>query len=170
MAGVRHQPPQKRTLLQQAVLAYREEYLVEHCFGHLKGKPLSLTPMYLEDDRRATGLTRLLSIGLRVLTLLEHVARSHLAKQGEKLPGLYAGNPTRSTSRPTTEAMLRAFKNIALSVVTVEGQIYHHIAPLSKTAAENPCLAGLTRKHLHQPRQGFFKSTIIMSEPTVVIY
>jgi len=117
--------------LEQAVLAYREEYLVEHCFGRLKGKPLSLTPMYLEDDRRATGLTHLLSIGLRVLTLLEHVARGHLAEKNEKLSGLYAGNPTRATNRPTTEAMLQAFKDIFLSVVTVGGYTYRHLSPLS---------------------------------------
>ena len=49
--------------------------------------------MYLQDDQRATGLTRLLSIGLRILTLLEHVARCHLAEKDEKLSGLYAGNP-----------------------------------------------------------------------------
>ena len=117
--------------LEQAVLAYREEYLVEHCFGRLKGEPLSLTPMYLQDDLRATGLTRLLSIGLRVLTLLEHVARGHLAEQNKKLSGLYAGNPTRATDRPTTEAMLRAFKDIYLSFVTVAGHTYHHLSPLS---------------------------------------
>ena len=29
--------------------------------------------MYLEDDQRATGLIHLLSLGLRVLTLLEGV-------------------------------------------------------------------------------------------------
>src|SRR6266849_4709572 len=52
--------------LEQAVLAYREEYLVEHGFGRLKGKPLSLSPMYVQSDQRATGLVRLLSIGLRV--------------------------------------------------------------------------------------------------------
>src|SRR6266699_920246 len=57
--------------LEQAVLAYREEYLVERGFGRLKGKPLSLTPMYLQSDQRATGLIRLLSIGLRILTLLD---------------------------------------------------------------------------------------------------
>jgi transposase len=124
--------PKSVLSLQQAVLAYRDEYLVEHCFGRLKGKPLSLTPMYLQDDRRATGLIRLLSIGLRVLTLLEHVARSHIQEQDSPLPGLYAGNPTRSTRRPTTEAMLRAFENIDLSVVTLKGQTYHHITPLSK--------------------------------------
>jgi transposase len=117
--------------LEQAVLAYREEYLVEHCFGRLKGKPLSLTPMYLQDDQRATGLTRLLSIGLRVLTLLEHVARCHLAEKNEKLNGLYAGNPTRATDRPTTEAMFRAFKDIYLNFVTVAGHTYIHLSPLS---------------------------------------
>jgi len=31
--------------LQQAVLAYRGEYLIERGFGRLKGKSLSLTPM-----------------------------------------------------------------------------------------------------------------------------
>jgi transposase len=85
--------PVEELTLEQAVLAYREEYLLEHYFGRLKGKPLSLTPMYLEDDRRVTGLTHLLSIGLRILTLLEHIARSHLAEKNEKLSGLYAGNP-----------------------------------------------------------------------------
>lgn len=117
--------------IEQAVLAYREEYLVEHCFGRLKGKPLSLTPMYLQDDQRATGLTRLLSIGLRLLTLLEHVARCHLAEKNEKLSGLYAGNPTRATTRPTTEAMLQAFKDIFLNFITVGDQTYRHISPLS---------------------------------------
>ena len=123
--------PADELTLEQAVLAYREEYLVEHCFGRLKGKPLSLTPMYLEDDRRATGLTRLLSIGLRVLTLLEHVARAHLAEKNEKMSGLYAGNPTRATDRPTTEAMLRAFKHIYLNFVTLGNHTYHYLSPLS---------------------------------------
>ena len=33
--------------LEQAVLAYRNEYLVERSLGRLKGRPLSLTPMYM---------------------------------------------------------------------------------------------------------------------------
>ncbi len=129
--------------LAQAVLAYREEYLVEHCFGRLKGKPLSLTPMYLADDQRATGLTHLLAIGLRILTLLEHVARSHLAGKNEKLSGLYAGNPTRATARPTTEAMLQAFKDIFLNFVTIDAQTYCHLSPLSDLQLKILILLGL---------------------------
>ncbi len=123
--------PASELSLQQAILAYRGEYLVERNFGRLKGKPLSLTPMYLEDDQRATGLIRLLSVGLRVLTLLEHVVRCRLAETGEKLRGLYAGNPTRATDRPTTEAILHGFKDIFLSFVTLGEQTYRHLTPLS---------------------------------------
>jgi transposase len=79
--------------LEMAILAYREEFLVEHSFGRLTGKPLSLTPMYLQTDTRATGLIRLLSIGLRLLTLLEFQVRQRLHAQHAQLAGLYAGNP-----------------------------------------------------------------------------
>jgi transposase len=109
--------PADQLSLTQAVWAYRQEYLVEHGFGRLKGKPLSLSPMYLQDDDRATGLVRLLTIGLRVLTLLEFIVRRGLAHTQEKLTGLYAGNPKRATARPSTEMLLAAFKNINLSVV-----------------------------------------------------
>lgn len=118
--------------LEQAVLAYREEYLVERNFGRLKGKPLSLTPMYLQEDQRATGLIRLLSMGLRVLTLLEGVARQRLAESREKLGGLYAGNPKRATARPTSEALLEAFQEINLTLVQMGRQVHRHITPLSE--------------------------------------
>jgi transposase len=59
--------------LAQAVLAYRDEYLVERSLGRLKGQPLSLSPFYLTRDDHATGLIRLLTIGVRVLTLVEFV-------------------------------------------------------------------------------------------------
>ena len=124
--------PQDRLSLEQAVLAYRAEYLVERNFGRRKGNPLALTPMYLQDDQRATGLTRLLSIGLRVVTVIEHVARNKLQQTGEKLSGLYAGNPKRATERPTTAALLRAFEGIVLSFVQRDGRSYRHITPLSE--------------------------------------
>lgn len=123
--------PADQLSLAQAVWAYRQEYLVEHGFGRLKGKPLSLSPMYLQDDDRATGLVRLLTIGLRVLTLLEFVVRRGLAQTQEKLTGLYAGNPKRATARPSAEMLLTAFKPINLSVVTIGPQVHRHLPPLS---------------------------------------
>lgn len=117
--------------LAKALLAYREEYLVERSFGRLKGKPLSLTPMYLQSDARATGLIRLLSIGLRVLTLLEYQVRQRLHEQHAQLAGLSAGNPKRTTERPTAESLLTAFKGIHFSVVTLGQQCLAHLTPLS---------------------------------------
>jgi transposase len=117
--------------LAKAVLAYRNEYLVERGFARLKGRSLSLTPMYLQDDRRVTGLIRLLSIGLRVLTLLEFVVQRRLAESQEKLAGLYAGNPKRTTATPRAETLLEGFKYIYLTTVTIGEQIHLHVTPLS---------------------------------------
>src|SRR2546421_3222589 len=111
--------PQQTLELSQAVLAYREEYLVERGFGRLKGKPLSLSPMYVHSDQRATGLIHLLSLALRVLILLEWRCRQRLAEQHESVPGLYAGNPKRATSHPTAEPLLHAFQLIHLLVWTL---------------------------------------------------
>ena len=124
--------PLEALSLEQVVLAYREEYLVERSFGRLKGKPLSLSPMYVHSDQRATGLIRLLSLGLRVLTRLQFRVRQRLAESQESLPGLYAGDLKRSTSRPTAEALLKAFRQIHLSVVILGQQFHRHITPLSE--------------------------------------
>ena len=115
----------------QAVEAYRDEYLVERNFGRLKGHPLSLSPMYVERDDHATGLVRLLSIALRVLTLLEFVVRRQLAQEGAALAGLYAGNPKRATTHPTTERLLEAFQEITLTMVIEPHQTRRHVTALS---------------------------------------
>jgi transposase len=117
--------------LAQAVLAYRSEYQVERSFGRLKGRPLSLTPMYVQRDDHATGLIRLLSIALRVLTLLEFVGRRQLAAAGATLAGLYAGNPRRETARPTAERLLEAFRDITLTIIEGPQQTDRHVTALS---------------------------------------
>jgi transposase len=116
--------------LEQAVLAYRNEYQVERSLGRLKGRPLSLTPMYVQRDDHATGLIRLLSIALRVLTLLEFVVRRELKAEGTKLAGLYAGNAKRDTARPTAERLLEAFQDITLTIIKTAEQTVGHVTAL----------------------------------------
>src|SRR6267378_1322349 len=123
--------PGESLSLAQAVLAYRSAYQVERSFGRLKGRPLSLTPMYVQRDDHATGLIRLLSIALRVLTLLEFVGRRQLATEGVKLAGLYAGNPQRATDRPTAERLLEAFQDITLTIIKGPQQTDRHMTALS---------------------------------------
>jgi transposase len=125
-----NQPAQQLTLA-HAVLAYRGQYTVERAFGRLKGRPLSVTPMYVQRDDHATGLIRLLSIGLRVLTLLEFTVRCRLEVEGAQLAGLYAGNPKRTTARPTAERLLEAFQEITLTVIQEPRRIRRHLTPLS---------------------------------------
>lgn len=157
--------PQDMLPLDKAILAYREEYLVERGFGRLKGKPLSLSPMYLQSDARATGLIRLLSIGLRMLTLIEHRARQRLAELKEKLTGLYAGNPKRATDRPTAETLLEAFKGIYLSVVVLGEQVLYHITPLSDVQARILSLLDFPVDIYTQLVSGFQKPPGKMTEP-----
>jgi transposase len=124
--------PRDQLSLQEAVLAYRNEYLVERAIGRLKGRPLSLTPMYLERDDHATGLIRLLSLGLRMLTLLEFEVRRRLAMAKTTLSGLYVGNPKRTTARPTAERLLEAFQGLTLTIIREGRRRRRHLTQLSR--------------------------------------
>jgi transposase len=124
--------PADQLSLGQAVLAYRNEYLIERDMGRLKGRPLSLTPMYLGRNDHATGLIRLLAIGLRVLTLLEFVVRRRLAAEQARLVGLYAGNPKRTTAHPTAERLLESFQELTLTIIREGHRRRAHLTPLSR--------------------------------------
>ena len=117
--------------LQQVVAAYRSEYLIEQGIRRLKGHSLSLTPLYLQYEQRIVGLIFLLSIALRVLVLMQFVARENLTREGTTLKGIYPGQPGRQTTRPTTEMMLHVFRGITLSRITVNGATYEHLTPLT---------------------------------------
>jgi len=135
--------PHNHLSLEQAVLAYRDEYVVEYSLSRLKGKPLSLSPMYLQDEGRATGLVRLLSLGVRLLTLLEFTVRRRLAEEQATLAGVYAGSPTRATARPSAELLLEAFQHIYLTLVSIGQQTHRHVTPLSDVQHRILALLGL---------------------------
>src|SRR5947209_18463186 len=92
--------------LAPVVWAYRGQYRIEDDWSRLKGRSLGLTPVYLQDEERIQGLVYLLSLALRVLTLVEWVVRERLRQQGARLQGIYAGQPGRKTDRPSAELLL----------------------------------------------------------------
>ena len=111
--------------------AYRGQWVIEHGFERLKGRPLSLAPVYLQKEAHVLGLIRLLSIALRVLCLMEFGVRRSLAASEESLAGLYAGQPRRATARPTSEALLRAFRGTSLVLLPGGPGPPRHVTALS---------------------------------------
>ena len=114
--------PREGLSLPQAVLTYRDEWIAERSFHRLKGMPLSLSPFFVQRDDQVKGLVHLLSLAVRILTLIEFVVRRCLKDSGEFLTGLYAGNPLKATGRPTAEKLLEAFKNLTLTLFRVQGE------------------------------------------------
>ena len=136
--------PKGKLSLSKAVDVYRDTYLHEHGYSRLKGNPLSLTPMYLQKEDQITGLIRLLSLALRVLTLIEFVVRKQLAEEGEPLQGVYAGNRKRKTKTPRTETLLGVFKGIILTIIHDGEKEWVHLNPLKPTQKRILQLLGMT--------------------------
>jgi len=103
---------QERLNLTAIVLAYRDQYIAERPFARLKGAILNMLPLYVQLEKHALGMIRLLTVALRVLIVLEFVVRRSLAEKNETLSGIYDGNPKRSTAWPSAELLLRAFEDI----------------------------------------------------------
>lgn len=135
--------PAQRFSISDAVLAYREAPIHERNFSRLKNRPLGLRPLFVHREDRMIGLVRLLSLALRLLTLVEFVVRQELQQQDSTLAGLYEGNPARATQRPTTERLLRAFQHITLTVVSLPGQCILHLTPLTSLQRQVLALLGL---------------------------
>lgn len=123
--------PAEELPLERALLVYRDEWLIERGFHRLKGALLSLDPMFVKRDDQVVGLTNLLSVGVRLLTLIEFVVRQKLKQGREKLVGLHAENPKKGTDTPTTERLLKAFNNITFTIVYLPGQVLQHVTPLT---------------------------------------
>src|SRR5437764_10653156 len=135
--------PQKRLSLESAVREYRHEYHIEHGFARLKGAPLSIAPLFVKRDDQVVGLTRLLSVALRILTLIEFVVRRSLKQQGAQLLGLYKDSPRKATATPTAERLLQAFVPITLTQMHLPEQVVRHVTPLTPVQQHILALLGL---------------------------
>ncbi len=123
--------PTEKLNLEQAVLTYRDEWIIERGFHRLKGVPLSLDPLFVKRDDQIVGLTHLLSIAVRLLTLIEFVVRRKLKQTQEKLTGLIENNPKKGIDNPSTERLLKVFDEVTLTIVHLPDQVIRHITPLT---------------------------------------
>ena len=147
--------PLQRFSIADAVHAYREAPVHERNFSRLKNRPLGLRPLFVHRQDHIVGLVRLLSLALRLLTLVEFVVTQQLQQQDTSLAGLFERNPTRTTQRPTTERLLRAFQPITLTVVSLPGPRIFHLTPLTSLQRQILTLLGLPDSIYHDLARDF---------------
>ena len=135
--------PEKRLSLSDAVKCYRKEYRVESIFRRLKGR-LNASPLYVKRNDQIRGMTCLLTLGVRVLTLTEFVVRRSLKNDNAGLGGLHPENRRKKTDSPTAERLLKAFSDITLIIVKKGEGVTHHLTPLSEVQKEILTRAGLS--------------------------
>ena len=80
-----------RLSLGDSVLGYRAGTCVERAFHQLKDQPLGIRPLFVHRDDQVRGLTHLLTLALRVLTLFEVLVRRGQDQDGEELRGVVSG-------------------------------------------------------------------------------
>ena len=107
----------------------------------------------------------MLSLALRVLTLVEWVVREGLRKESAKVHGVYAGQPGRKTARPSAELLLEVMKTIRVSVVEVNGQTHAMLSPLTKVQQRLLQLWELPPDLYEKVTRGFPKPPPKTSEP-----
>jgi transposase len=111
-----------RLSLEEAVLGYRAGTCVERAFHQLKDQPLGIRPLFVHRDDQVRGLTHLLTLALRVLTLFEVLVRRGQDQDGEELAGLYPGQAKRTTDRPTAQRVLEAIARTGVTLIQVVGE------------------------------------------------
>jgi hypothetical protein len=57
--------------------------------------------------------------------------RRKLTQNQEKLTGLIGNNPKKAIDNPTTERLLKTFREINLTIVHLPDQVMRHVTPLS---------------------------------------
>ena len=113
-------------------MGYRHAYHVARLFNRLKSR-VHIAPLFVKLNDQSEGLTYLLTLGVRVLTVLEFVLRRSLQTDQTKLPGLHPENKTKMTDKPTAERILKAFADVSLAIIkhAAGEEILRRLTPLS---------------------------------------
>jgi len=117
--------------MEAAIRLYRNAPRIERNFHLFKDTPIDVEPLYVKRNDQIKGIIRLLSLCVRLLTLIEIVVRRNLTKNNATLKGLYDGKPNQETDKPTAIRLLKAFRNINKAQLNIPGQTIFYINPLS---------------------------------------
>jgi transposase len=120
--------PAERLALGESLLAYRGGWCLERIFHVVKDEPLGIRPLYVKRDDQIEGMTHLLMLTLRALMLFEVLVRRGQEQSGQRLKGLYPGQPKRTTARPTAKRVLEAIARARITLtwlVESSGRRYH---------------------------------------------
>ncbi len=120
----------KRLTFQGVIRHYRNEYRVERIFNRLKSR-FGISPIYVKRGDQIIGKAHLLTVAVKIYTLIEFVVRRSLQKDGEKLGGLHAENMRKRTDTPTAERILKSFSKITLFVIESGDMIVRSLSPLT---------------------------------------
>lgn len=125
-------------------------YVIEIGFHVLKDY-LNISPLYVRNEDQILGMTRMLTLALKILTLMTAELRENLKKDDKVLVGLYAGQPKRKHPSPTVQSILEYFTRQEITLVGMkEGDRRHW----GITGFTDKCREIL--RYLHIPEEKYF--------------
>jgi transposase len=156
--------PRERLPLEASVETYREGAGMERAFHQMKDAPLGIRPLFVKREEQIKGLTRLLLVALRVMTLVEIVVRAGLEEKKEALGGLHEGQKNKMESRPTAKRLLSAIARLHLTLFQLEyeGQLVWQLLALPDLLLQVLGLLGL-------PVSLYLDLTLPMNRPPPVV-
>jgi transposase len=113
--------PAAQRSLTAAVVHYRGGWSLARDFHLVKDLPLGLSPLFVWKADQIKGRTRLLTLALRLLTLLETQGRRGQEPSQDPSAGLYEGQPSRITDHPTGKRLLHACARAQITLT--QGQV-----------------------------------------------
>jgi hypothetical protein len=122
---------------QETVLGSRNASRVARIFNRRKSR-VHIAPLFVKLPEHIEGLTSLLTRGVRGFTVTACVRRRSLETAQSRLPGLHPENKHKRTDTPTAERILKAFADIALTIINnAAGEdILRRLTPLSGVQEE----------------------------------
>jgi transposase len=124
--------PKAGLSLEEAVMAYPGAWTLERDFHVLKDRPLGIRPLWVRRDDQIVGLAHLVTLALRLLTLIEVLVRRGQERSGKKLPGLYPGQTSRTAESPTGSRVLSAIAREGITATEIDDgeERRWHLSPL----------------------------------------